>query len=237
MRIVHGSDWHAFFKHVPEAELYVFTGDMLNNFPLVKWKGGRMEEWPRIDAPHEREMQAKSIEKFIEQGGMRRFLGSPDAPIVCVRGNHDFVPIGPLFEGCNLVHEFVDNELIEVGGYKITGHRGIPYIGGYWNDEEGRADLKDRYRRMPMADIYVTHYPPQGILDSSGGANMCGTELHMYRGGYEAYGLEGLGDFLLYRGDRALHCFGHIHECGGHITKQGPVWFSNAACTFNEIDF
>lgn len=234
MRIVHGSDWHGFPKQCPEADLYVFTGDMLDNFPVQEsgW-GGR--GW-RIDRQHEREMQSRQIKQFIENGGMRRYLKSPDAPIVVVRGNHDFIDLAPMFEGCNLVQEFVDNELVEVDGVKITGHRGIPYIFGTWSDEMSRAELKERYRAMPMADVYVTHYPPNGILDSSGGPEYSAAPGQSSYG-HENYGLEGLGDFLLYRADRALHCFGHIHECGGHKERQGTVWFSNAACSVNEIDF
>lgn len=237
MRIVHGSDWHGFPQRCPEADLYIFTGDMLDNFPIAKFGAWGMEEWPRIVPDHERKMQAKQLAQFKENGGMRRYLGSPDAPIVCVRGNHDFIDLAPMFEGCNLLHEFVDNELIEVGGLKITGHRGIPYIGGYWNDEMSKADLKDRYRAMPMADVYVTHYPPAGILDSSvppGEEAGPGQSQYMDP---EHWGLEGFGDFLLYRGDRALHCFGHVHEHGGHLERHGTVWFSNAACNVNEIDF
>lgn len=238
MRIVHGSDWHGFPRRCPEADLYIFTGDMLDNFPIGKFdERGRMLDWPKIVPDHERVEQAKQVRQFIGNGGMRRYLGSPDAPIVCVRGNHDFIDLAPMFEGCNLVHEFVNNELVEVGGLKITGHRGIPYIYGGWNDEEQKADLKDRYRTMPMADVYVTHYPPYGILDSNDTPDVDPAPGQSRYMDPEHYGLEGLGDFLLYRGARALHCFGHVHEYGGMKQKHGSVWFSNAACNVNEIDF
>src|SRR6185369_5206106 len=103
MRIVHISDWHWRFRSVPEADLYVCTGDMYDNYPVAvrnswtKWK---------IDPQRERELQSADARVFVDRGGFRQWLGSPDAPVVCVRGNHDFADLTPLFDGCNLVHEF-----------------------------------------------------------------------------------------------------------------------------------
>ncbi len=231
MRIVHGSDWHGYAQQCPEADLYVFTGDMLDNFPVKDRDPGSYTYRQRRFIPeHERECQTKQMAQFVANGGMRRYLGSPDAPILIVRGNHDFVDLAPMFEGCNLVHEFKDNEMVEVCGLKATGHRGIPYIFGTWNDEVSRADLKDKFRAMPHADLYITHYPLAGMLDNALGPD----------GGNrgEQYGLEGgLVDFLIYRMTPAVHMFGHIHECGGEIRKVGPVQFSNAATFVNVIDF
>lgn len=218
MRIVHFSDWHFNFEGpLPGADLYICTGDMYANY-----------SWELI--PYDEKVCQE--EAAIQVAGLipSLFTNSPNAPIVCVRGNHDFTNIGPLFANCRLVHEFKNNELIEVHGLKITGHQGIPEIGGAWNDEMSRADLMDRVRAMPMADIYVTHYPPSGILDSSMGPGLD-------QRGARSYGLEGLADFLLYRNQKALHCFGHIHEWGGKTVKHGDVTFSNAATTHNVIEF
>jgi Icc-related predicted phosphoesterase len=227
MKIVHGSDWHGKMRECPEADLYVFTGDMLPDFFSYY-----DNEEPRSGAAK----QASWAAKFASDGGMRRFLKSPDAPIVCVRGNHDFCDIGPLFATCNLIKEFICNEVadITIGNrtLRVTGHRGVPQINGMWSDEEARGDLKERYRAMPMADVYLTHYPPAGILDSEGGPKHCGDKHERYR----AFGLEGLADWLLYRSDKSLLCFGHIHECGGSVVKHSNVIFSNAACSINEID-
>lgn len=236
MRIVHGSDWHGFARKCPEADLYVFTGDMLDNYPVFERDTG-VRYW-RIDRKTEYELQRKAIKQFIENGGMRRHLGSPDAPVLVVRGNHDFVDLAPMFEGCNFVHEFKDNEVVEVLGLKVSGHRGIPYIYGTWNDEYAKPDLKDRYRAMPLADIYLTHYPPQGILDSEAqGQRSMGGGWSDDNTHYESYGLEGMADNLIHRGAKALHCFGHIHEAGGRVLKVGDVTFSNAATMVNEIEF
>lgn len=219
MRIVHTSDWHSFPRQLPEADLYVFTGDMLDNYPVVdKSKGSPTYRHWRIDPTHEWEMQTRAMDQFYENGGIVRYLGTPDAPVVCVRGNHDFVDLKPFFKGVPYVHEFVNNEIVVFAGVTITGHRGVPYIDGNWNDEETRADLMDRLRAMPSADIYVTHYPPAKVLDGG-------------------YGLAGMADNLLYRGTKALHCFGHIHEEGGQTKRLATVTFSNAACNVNVIDW
>ena len=185
-------------------------------------------------------------------------MGSPDAPGGVVRGNHDFVDLAPMFEGCNLVHEFVDNELVTYTfqgvTVRITGHRGIPLIHGTWNDETMKPDLRDRVERMPEADLFLTHYPPAGMLDSP-----MPPGLSMGGGWAETYGLDGmvhaivrkvssdyeLTDYELTDSGltdatpaRAAHCFGHIHECGGYKTQAVDVLFSNAATTINvfEID-
>ncbi len=236
MRIVHGSDWHWGFREVPEADLYVFTGDMMLNYPTTdKPKDRRRIDgsygW-RIDPENERIRQGEDIKHFVEAGGFRELLGSPDAPILCVRGNHDFVDIAGLFEGCNLIHEFVDNEVVEVLGKRVSGHRGIPHIYGSWNDEVQRPDLMDRCRAIPDGiDFLLTHYPPALVLDMEVSPN----------GRVDAYGLEGMSYIVFNKlNNNGVHFFGHIHGAGGRTEviedPEFKMTFSNAATTFNVID-
>lgn len=260
IRIVHFSDWHGHAQQLPEADLYVCTGDMLSNFPVKdRDPGSYTFRDYKIDPQVEVERQTKQVKQFVANGGFAKRMASPFAPVVCVRGNHDFIPLAGMFEGCNIIHEFVDNELIELVcrdrtlladiKLRITGHRGIPYIHGTWNDETMKPDLRDRVDRMPEADIFVTHYPPAGMLD---GAMPPG--LSMGGGWVESFGLEGMVQALIRKVSsdyeltdsgltdatpaRAAHCFGHIHECGGYKTQAVDVMFSNAATTINvfEID-
>lgn len=223
MLICHVSDTHWTTDAYPAADLYVFTGDHLRNFAfkVVRAYGS---DWT-IDPKVERVKQKLAMAEFAKLVGLRSFLGSPDAPIVCVRGNHDFVPIAPLFEGCNLVHEFVDNEVVSAAGLSITGHRGVPWIGGdrpgIWNDEVSRADLIARFKRMdPGCDLYVTHYPPSGV------------------GLGEPYGLEEIDNWMQYNTEAEcpMHLFGHIHEHGGQAHPLGRIFYSNAATTWNLIE-
>lgn len=212
MRIVHFSDWHWDFWHLPEADLYVCTGDMLPNYT-----------WP-VYSDVERTRQEAAVTRLLSNGGFRQFLGSPDAPVVCVRGNHDFIDLGRMFQDCNLVHEFKSNEVVEVLGLKVTGHRGIPYIAGTWNDETMRPDLYDRWYAMrPDADLYLTHYPADDMLDGAFGAH---------------FGLEGVQNWFYYKCTTRypVHLFGHVHECGGQVLQSGDVTFSNAAERVNVLD-
>jgi Icc-related predicted phosphoesterase len=235
MRIVHFSDWHwEFTEHpdslrfqLPEADIYVCTGDMMDNFPVVS--GGWGGDNNPIRPENERVRQGEDIKHFVAAGGFKRYLGTPDAPILCVRGNHDFIDLGRLFEGCNFIHEFVDNEVVEVLGLKASGHRGIPYIYGSWNDEVQRPDLMDRIRRIPKnIDLLLTHYPPSLILD---------IESIDSRGGVRAYGMEGMSGIVFNRLNvGGVHMFGHIHGSGGRIERVDDMLFSNAATKHNVLE-
>lgn len=223
MRIVHGSDWHGEMQEVPEADLYLFTGDMLPNFPVQEMDAS-FRYWS-INPQHEVKTQAAWLSEFYANGGMLRYLGNNQAPVICVRGNHDFTDLGPLFRGCNS-YELKDNELVNVLGLKISGHRGIPWIYGTWNDEYRRPDLMDRVRAIPEGiDILLTHYPPALVLDMEVERN----------GRVNAYGLEGMLNHVMEKVGK-LHCFGHIHGAGGRTERIDNVLFSNAATTYNVID-
>lgn len=224
MKIAHFSDWHGNFlpfkNNIPDADLYICTGDMLRNFCKTKTERAIFRNdgvYPGFDKNIEKEKQLEWVVNFVYDGGFHHYFG--DKPIVCVRGNHDFIDLDYLFTHCNLIHEFIDNEVIEFGGFKITGHRGIPYIYGTWNDEYHRADLKDKMRAMDLScDIFLTHYAPAGALDLN-------------------FGLEGMLSNFMKVEHNMLHCFGHIHECGGLTENESNMVFSNAAQSMNEIEF
>lgn len=235
MIICHVSDSHWGFEQYPAADLYVFTGDLYANYPLVDDRPEHVRQYVGFrkyyDPVNERSMQlaaaAKLADHLFENGkhGMRSFLGNPDAPILVVAGNHDFARLTPLFRGCNLVHEFENNETIELLGHRFTGHVGVPWIYGNWNHEYAEPDLMDRIREMPTVDVYLTHYPPAGV------------------GLAEPYGMVGMLNNLMYREDQfddqlpdRLHLFGHVHEHGGLTNRAGRFLFSNAALTYNLIE-
>jgi Icc-related predicted phosphoesterase len=215
MRIVHFSDWHWGFEQLPEADLYVCTGDMLPNFTWCDTAKALKKE---------RIKQAAAVARWVaETGGMVPLLGSPKAPVVCLRGNHDFISLAPMFAGCNLIHEFVGNEVVEACSLRVTGHRGVPTINNTWSDEVERPDLLDRFRAMDRnCDLYLTHYPAGGIgLDLPG-----------------RWGLDEVDNWFYYNGKTRypIHMFGHVHECGGMSKRMGDVWYSNAACSINVFE-
>lgn len=176
----------------------------------------------KIRPEYELRMQTQAAALLQKNGGFKQYLGSPDAPLVCVKGNHDFAALRLLFADCKLVKEFKNNEVVEVLGLKITGHRGVPPINGAWADETSVADLTDRLRAFdPTCDLYLTHYPPAGIgLDLPGN-----------------WGLGGMVNWFGYNLEHhALHCHGHIHECAGLVKHALKMTYSNAATTYNIIE-
>jgi Icc-related predicted phosphoesterase len=219
MRVVHFSDWHGQLRALPRADLYVCTGDMLPNYRVPSPEGLRRgaafaaRNFSDVD---EARWQAAWVARENLAGGFARYIPDTSTPIVCVRGNHDFVDLAPLFVGLRVI-ELVDNELAFLRGLRITGHRGSPLFQAVWTDETAPERLLDQARRMPEADLYLTHYPPQGILD-------CG------------HGLPGLAEVLESRDAIAYHFFGHIHEVGGSDAQVGLVTYSNAAQSINVIE-
>lgn len=223
IRIVHFSDWHGEAYKLPEADLYVSTGDMYSNYVKRVRKEYRKQYYTDSvhDPKHDAREQLRAAALYYKHGGFQPNLGSPNAPLICVRGNHDYVDAAPMFEGCNLVHEFVNNEVIEVCGLRITGHRGVPWINGTWADEMNKGDLMDRVRAMdPSCDVYVTHYPAHGS------------------GLSVIWGLDGMQNWFDYEAAKphVLHLFGHIHEHGGQMTQFGRVTYSNASTCWNVIE-
>ena len=249
MRIVHFSDWHGGAFDLPPADLYACTGDMLPNFRIydIDLQGGGRTVWehnlellgePLVPQPpgtfvkrppdpaRERDLQARYLKK-MGHGYMRQRFGTPDAPVACCRGNHDFTELWPMFGG--RVFEIGDDPTLwsRFGTLKIGGVRGMRKHRGRWSDELSDPDFADRARGLPQdLDVLVTHSPPEGILDfmSDGHGHVGSPALRTY----------------VERHDPALtaltaHLFGHIHEAHG-LTRLGGTLFSNAATTWNVID-
>lgn len=228
MHVVHVSDIHGSFVKLPEADLYVITGDILPNFTSIS-RGNYFS----IESMRQREYVAN----FVAAGGWGRYL-DPETPIFCVRGNHDFIPLSQMFEGVSLWHEFIENEVIDFGKIKVTGHRGVPFINGFWSDERSRESLIEVVRDMPSADIYLTHYPPYGVLDDAGDP---GSSFFLGLSEMKEIMMEKHAHDFRSGVGNPIHCFGHIHEEGGrivsHTSENGVIMrFSNAAQTINEFD-
>ncbi len=237
MKIVHISDWHGNFHALPEADVYVVTGDMLPNFPGVRHIPGRFGGGitvRNIDHDKERRLQADWIERkfnhpLAHKNFRQKFLASPDAPVVCVRGNHDFIDLAPLFIG-GPTYEIQDpTDVFEICGLRFGGFRGINWIAGEWADEMRDDTLERAVSSLPHdLDVVVTHSPPQGVLDRVGG----------YPFGVRAYA-SWVNRCLYEEGMKLprLLCFGHIHEANGVIvSKEQGMTVSNAATTVNVLE-
>ena len=248
MKICHISDWHGSTTTLPSADAYVVTGDMLPNFVLIKIQ---VDKWRRdgivtydpyghlIGKPQAKPVGAyvgrlivpereKTLQRmWCAQHPFRRECGlDDDAPVLVVRGNHDFIPLSDWIGGDVWEADDDPTRSTQLLGLKIGGFRGINYIMGEWSDELRREQFDDRARRLPDdLDVLITHSPPLGILDRH----------------HENYGSPALMSYLLRRtyGENArplrAHFFGHVHEAMGKESRDG-VLFSNAATTTNEIE-
>lgn len=258
MKICHTSDLHGFNRSLPWADLYVVTGDIFPNFPTLVFHPKSLSSevfyyrpndhlalghhdyefrmLPRgnyvgsqIDRGREQHLQALWTERVLKLGPWLE-LGNTEAPIVCVRGNHDFVRLSPLLststKGPVYEYDGPTDRFPDLCGLKICGFRGINYINGRWSDEMHDSDLQKLVDELPDDfDLLITHTPPAGILD------------------YVDYDREHIGakplaaklNRLMMQGKKFIHCFGHNHEEGGVVKEIDGCTFSNAATTANRI--
>jgi Icc-related predicted phosphoesterase len=169
--------------------------------------------------------QEGQLGKLCNGSSLRRFLGSPEAPVVVVRGNHDYVDIGPYFGGEYFEIDDDCTRTVEYCGLKFGGLRGITYIGGNWQDEYQPNELEGILSYLPYGvDVLVSHAPPAGIMDNTFGVAAYASYINI--------GMYGTSCPL-----PKVFCFGHIHECGP-VTREeddGTV-YSNAARGVNSIE-
>lgn len=219
---------------MPEADIYVCTGDMLDNYPIIHYVDGG--GWNMVGVEREINPERENRlqmdwyrRKFKHRNNqsLRKFLGSRDAPVVVVRGNHDFVSLGSLFGG-DTFEINKPEDVKEIYGLRFGGFRGINYIAGEWSDELSQDQLQRRVERMPKdLDVVCTHAPPKGILDESfdGCLGVDALASYINRTCYYDYSMK----------SPRLFCFGHIHEAKGVMTV-GDITFSNAATTVNVLE-
>ena len=204
VRIVHFSDWHGYWRDLPPADLYLCTGDMIKNHTAVS--GGK------IVVDREETLQRVELGTV---GSLRKYLGSPSAPVVVVRGNHDYVDLGSSFGGEYFEVNTDSSRVVEYFGLKIGGYRGAPPVDG-WIDGLLPEEIDLALSTIPNdLDILVSHGPPKGILSAS-------------------FGSKEYFDWFQTRfkqGKRLpkLCCFGHIHEGGGEKIERFGTHFSNAS--------
>lgn len=220
MIIKHFSDWHGNIRPVSWADLYIITGDMCKNYPTRQ----SYEILPEREARCQKEWLMKVGPKF-----RATYLENKKAPIIVIRGNHDFTELKDLVGG--EVYEIGLNSKVvyEILGLKVGGFRGIPYIDrtSLWADQVMDPEADILVRNMPLdLDIIVTHAPPAGILADAYGYDL---------------GMSALSNYatrVTYEGEEKerLFCFGHIHEHGGEIKVIGNNTFSNAATTVNTLE-
>lgn len=222
--ICHFSDWHGMWLPLPEADLYICTGDMLPN------SLGHKTNWI-----YEEKFQTKFIkDNPIEIPGNK--------PVYCVRGNHDHVSIGGLFPN-STVREFHGPELMRdrTFGFKLFGVRGVQRIKGNSPEEylpeeleakiggglgyiESKKTLQGTESLGGKDTLFLTHCPPFNVMDDiseskAGYGNHCGSKRLWYETQKHA----------------RVHFFGHVHDSKG-IKKLNGVIYSNAATGINMVE-
>lgn len=231
MKIVHFSDWHAKLvdfkgrpRKLPEADLYVCTGDIIDNTEPPPW--GIC--WPNAltEVPFQQRWIAEARREWSGIFPNR-------APLLIVKGNHDFTDLRDLFDdGSREIYEFKDEPSVwelnatSRSGQRLRfgGFRGVPTINGCWADEctERVLGIKcDVLEGLGAIDVLVTHAPAYGMLDLAR-AGRLGSRSQM--------------TYLLGVKKPIAHLFGHIHESAGTFEKHG-VRLSNAACGVNVLNF
>ncbi len=213
--VVHMSDWHGKMHEVPAAGLYVCTGDMLRNYPVIKGSACS----PSYDKRREMNFQGK----YVRDNSFRDCLGTKDAPVIIIRGNHDWVNLAQWVGG--EVYEIgTSPKTFEVCGLKVSGYRGVSQINGGHSDELRPEHDRDRANELDEdIDLLVTHSPAYGIKDKVGKTSL---------------GLNGLKSYItkrLYAPEPKplVHMFGHIHEDFGYLMQNAGsgmlMHYSNAA--------
>lgn len=233
VKIVHFSDWHGQFSPLPEADVYVCTGDMLTNFPVHRepreWQDGAdinmlnrfMSYREIVPAVEKRKQQQWFDDTFIKKGkslGLRHFFpkNCKHNPVVVVNGNHEFTDLGPMFGGEVFEINKYSSRSVTYNGLKFGGFTGTTRFTGEWHDEQHEWDLNSRIEQMPGdLDVVVSHMPPSGILDMGFGSKS-----------YMRWITK-----RLYEDESCpkLFCFGHAHSDYRMIEWDDGTVFSNAA--------
>ena len=211
---------------------------MLNNYPDMKRSTGPKKFGTfgtgyvrKITPEKEERMQREWFEKkFTKRGrthGLRHFFpkNCRDNPVVCVRGNHEFTDLGPMFGG-DVFEIHGPEESRTIHDLKFGGFRGVPVLAYEWSDEKEQCDFDELVDTLPLdLDVVVTHAPPWGILDLAYGT--------------ERIGIQPLASWIQKVAYNEKHpklfCFGHAHY-PHQIVELGNMVFSNAATTKRVIE-
>lgn len=196
MRIVATSDTHFPFKpeQIPDGDVFIHAGDLMYT--------GYYDEWyPVLDS----------------------IAALPHKIKIYVPGNHDFHPFlykGPAYHDCRKRGIRMIGNLSEYPTTVIPDGTpegltilGLPYVTDLpgWAFNQTEEHLSDLARRLPKADIVVSHSPPQGIMDG------------------DNWGVRAWRLYQLYNKPSHWIC-GHIHECYGEHAENGTIFHNVAMC-------
>lgn len=138
---------------------------------------------------------------------------------VVIAGNHDkfcaktdYALLKEMFLAAGAT--YLMDDMVEIEGKRFYGTPWTPQFGN-WSFMAGVEERKIYYNRIPEnLDVLITHGPSYDVLDETALGAMAGCPI--------------LGKIVQERKPR-IHCFGHIHECGGLKKRVGDTICINAA--------
>lgn len=145
----------------------------------------------------------------------------PYKHILLTYGNHDWLgqrdPVlaEKLMGRATVLHD----KGVEIDGIKFYGSAWQPVFHDWaFNVPRGAESAKNWAKIPDDTNILITHGPPWGTLDlvHTGGLSI------------QNVGCEALAERIKDLPQLALHIFGHIHECHGHIVKNN-IQYVNAS--------
>jgi Icc-related predicted phosphoesterase len=210
VKLAHFSDLHGNFEHlhgVPTPDIWVCSGDFFPNFVNPYAPIAQRVATER----HEQKVWWDSILPNL----VAALRGQP---VVWVGGNHDYI----VPTGIPNLHVLFDGNSVELLGLKFSGFSEVLPTGQNWNGEVSELQMSALCSRALShnPDVLVTHSPPHKILDSTWGGS---------------FGSNSIKEHVVGSGVK-LHCFGHIHQCGGRQVEVERTLFSNAATTCVMLD-
>lgn len=149
---------------------------------------------------------------------------------IIIAGNHDLTLEKNHGDREKVLKLFLENSITYIQDSEIT-FDGVKFYGSPWQPEfcnwafnlPRGYSLKQKWNMIPDdTNVLITHGPPYGILDlvENNIQNMH-RDLHQ--------GCEELADKVMRLPKLKLHCFGHLHTCGGQTQVVDGKTFVNAA--------
>lgn len=135
---------------------------------------------------------------------------------VVIGGNHDgLLERKQVMIGSEHIHYLCDSNF-EFEGLKIWGSPYTPKFGNWHFMKNRGQDIRRHWDLIPNdIDVLVTHGPPYGIFDE------VDYEVHV--------GCKELRKAVQERIKPRIHCFGHIHECGGKTVTIDDTLYVNCS--------
>lgn len=205
MRIAACSDLHGTLPVIPDCDVAVFAGDISPNY-LHKVTG---------DIDH----NADASWLYNDFAALLLELTERKIVAIGVAGNHDILAENDRFFFDSLPWIYLQDEGISLGGVKFWGTPWQPFFQNWSFNapefDQGEEFLHEKFNRIPDdVDVVISHSPPAGILDKTGGRHVGSVALNR----------------ALQRVNPTLAVFGHVHMRYG-VETIGATTCANVAVT------